>query len=249
VERKGVDPFEVDVIDALQIIKKYLPGWELIPDLCLDAEALNKLSTVIKLQGDWLKYRSSPQFINPLLIELKLKTMDVKRLVEIFLQSWHPIVGLQQLSFGRIKEAVDYWNQLLPLEERWKKYPSPTPSKPGYASINDLTRLRLLSEEAFNEVLQQFWQELARQTGTAVKIPYWKFIYADTYEDTVLRAYLTSFLITYGYATLEIKPLEEEIFLIPNPKPKALAGKQAISVPISVDYQSWKEMRKARKVE
>ena len=36
---------------------------------------------------------------------------------------------------------------------------------------------------------------------------------ADTYEETVQRAFITSFLVTYGYATLEIDQLEEEIFI------------------------------------
>ena len=67
------------------------------------------------------------------------------------------------------------------------------------------------------------------------KIRYWDFIGADTYEETVQRAFLTSFLVTYGYATLEIDRLEEEIFIVPYDKPRTqVLTEQSISVPIAV---------------
>jgi hypothetical protein len=55
---------------------------------------------------------------------------------------------------------------------------------------------------------------------------------------------MASFLITYGYATLEIRPLEEEIYIKPFEKPlQEIAMQQSISIPIAVtvdDWQKWK---------
>jgi hypothetical protein len=74
------------------------------------------------------------------------------------------------------------------------------------------------------------------------KVKYWDFIGQKTYESTVRRAYLVSFLITYGYATMRINPLEEEVFLIPNAEiVEPTFGKQALTIPIAVDRNAWKE--------
>jgi hypothetical protein len=71
---------------------------------------------------------------------------------------------------------------------------------------------------------------------------YWDFIGADTYEETVERAFLTSFLITYGYATLEIHPLEEEVFIKPFETPNTkMHTQQSISIPIAVTYENWQK--------
>ena len=76
------------------------------------------------------------------------------------------------------------------------------------------------------------------------KIHYWDFVGADTYEETVQRAFMTSFLVTYGYASLEVHQLEEEIFIKPNEKPVTLSSKmQMVSIPIAItidDWQRWK---------
>jgi len=61
----------------------------------------------------------------------------------------------------------------------------------------------------------------------------------------VQRAFMASFLITYGYATLEIRPLEEELFIKPFEKPVVkIATQQSISVPISVSYDNWQKWKR-----
>jgi len=59
VEEKGLDPFLVEVDDILAVVQKYFPDWELPDELCLDAEAIHQLASVIKLQSDWVKHRST----------------------------------------------------------------------------------------------------------------------------------------------------------------------------------------------
>lgn len=115
------------------------------------------------------------------------------------------------------------------------------------ASLEDLVKARLISEESFTALLRSFWLELKAQAGDGERIPYWDFIYAPSYEDTVVRAYLTSFLVTYGFAAMEVDPLEEATFLRPRPEPREVSfTEQTISFPISIDYERWKAQAEGR---
>ncbi len=234
--------------EVLGLLRKYLPKWQVLEDFALDAEALNKISSVVQLQGNWIKHRTSTLFVDPLLIELKIKMFESPVLTDIFRKTWHPIVEMDRLTPRRIQDAIEYWNHLLPLDERYLKLPEPTDNL-GLTSLEELINSRVMSEKGFNELLQQLWKELKDQAALTEdgQVPYWNFIYAPSYDGTVFRAYLTSFLLTYGYATMEIDRLNEASFLIPRNEPKEIPLKdQMISVPISIDYSQWKNMGENR---
>ena len=244
VENKGIDPFEVNIKEILVNLKKYLPDWKVFEDFTLDAEAINRISSIVCLQGGWIKHRSSSLYVDPLLVELKIRMIKKEELVDAFLKSWHPIIRMEQLSQKRIKESVDYWNLLLPLNDRLMELPD-VPTSPGVTTIDELIKSRFMSEESFNDVLQRLYKELKESAGDMGKVSYWDFIQADTYEDTIYRAYLTSFLVTYGYASMEVNPIEEENFLVPFEEPKTVSTKKRmVSIPVSIDYDSWKNMKK-----
>ena len=76
VMRRGVDPFEVDIMRALKTLKTHLPGWNHLDDLLLDAEALNQLASIIRLQGEWIRHRASLLYVDPVMIELKIRLDD-----------------------------------------------------------------------------------------------------------------------------------------------------------------------------
>jgi hypothetical protein len=246
IERKGGNPFEVEVKEALETLRKYLPHWSALEDFALDAKTLNRISSIVSLQGDWIKHRSTTLFVDPLLIELKVKMLEPEKLLDIFRRTWHPVIEMDRLSNKRVLEAIDYWNQLQSLEERLMKLPEPT-GVLDLTSIEELIKARIINEESFTGLLQKFWLELKEKAAGEGRIHYWDFIYAPSYEETVVRAYLTSFLVTYGFATMEIEPIEEETFLVPHMEPKELSFKeQMISFPISIDYDLWKEMAEGR---
>jgi hypothetical protein len=95
--------------------------------------------------------------------------------------------------------------------------------------------------------LDNYWQELkdcVAAKGKDGKIHYWDFIGGESYEETVERAFLTSFLITYGYATLEINRLEEEIFILPLETQNKVLTQQSNSVPIAVSYEDWQKWKR-----
>lgn len=246
VEERGLDPFLVDINDVISIVKEYFPEWESIDEFSLDAEAINRLASVIKLQSDWVRHRSTSLYTDPFLIEEKLRKLSRESLASLFLKTWHPIVEMEQISSQSLLEAVKYWQSLLPLDERWTKTEF-MKTELGVTSREDLIKQQIMAERVFTEELEKLWQELRQRVGKNEKIPYWDFVGADTYEETVKRAYMTSFLVTYGYATFEVHRLEEEIFIIPFSKPRSLLGKkQVISVPVSVSVEEWRRWRESK---
>jgi len=239
VEERGVDPFAVDVDDIIATLHKCFPDWESPEELTLDAEAVQYLASVIQNQGDWVKHRSTSLYTDPFLLEEKIQRLDKEELVNLFTKAWNPVIELEQLSIPSLAEAMKYWGDLAPIDERWKKT-VPMQVEAGATTLEELVRLRILAEKTFFEELEAFWTELKQRVGENGKIRYWDFVGADAYKETLDRAYMTSFLVTYGYATLELRPLEEEIFIKPFTKPRTeLADKKMVSVPISVSHEEW----------
>ena len=246
VEERSLDPFLIDISTNIGTMKEYFPEWKIPEDLCLDAETLHHLASVVKLQSEWVKHRSTSLYTDPFLLEEKLRRMEKKEIAATFLKTWHPTIEWEQITLHSMTEAVRYWNSLIPLKERWKENP-PTEVDAGSATREELVRQRILRDRAFSEELENFWSELRKcdaEKGENGKIRYWDFIGAESYDETVDRAFMTSFLITYGYATLEIHPLQEEMFIVPYEKPAVnISRNQLVSIPISVsvgDWQKWK---------
>jgi hypothetical protein len=220
--------------------------WESPEELTLDAEAIKCLASVIKDQEEWVKHRSTSLYTDPFLFEEKLQRLNKEEFAELFMEVWNPIVELEQLSIPSLAEGLKYWQQLLPISERWQQN-GPLEVEAGATTREELVRLRILAKKTFLEELETFWKELKKKVGEAEKILYWDFVGADTYSETIDRAYMTSFLITYGYATLELHPLEEEVFIKPFTKQRPkLAETLAVSVPVSVSSEEWMKWKEGR---
>ena len=244
IEEKGLDPFLADVEDILDVVREYFPEWELPEELSLDAETIHRLASVIKLQSDWVKHRSTSLYTDPFLLEEKIRKLTKVELATLFLEVWHPIVEFEQISPHSLTEAIKYWQSLLPIDERWLQI-DPQKREAGTVTREELIRQRILAENTFSEDLEAFWNELKEKVGENEKILYWDFVGANSYDETIQRAYLTSFLITYGYATLEIDRLEEEIFIKPYEEPVSMLGKkQVISIPVSISNEEWMKWKR-----
>lgn len=249
VEERSLDPFLIDVNENINTIKEYFLEWTVAEDLCLDAETIHHLASVIKLQGEWIRHRSTSLYTDPFLLEEKLRSLAKEEIVETFAQAWHPIIELEQISVHSLAEATAYWINLLPINERWKEKP-PSEVETSSTSREVLLKEQILGDKAFSEELDNSWHELkscVREKSEDGRVPYWSFVSRETYEETVQRAFMTSFLVTYGYATLEIYPLEEEIFIKPNEKPETrISKKQLVSIPISVSAEEWMKWEKGK---
>ena len=246
IENHTVDPFTLNIDEIIKIVREYFPHWEHPDELKLDAEALHHLASVIKLQSEWVKQRSTSLYTDPFLLEEKILQIGKQEMVNVFLKAWNPLIEFEQISLNTLAQGLLYWEALAPLSERWKDLDAAEVSM-GFASRDELIKQGVLGDREFSEELNCYWQELkdcVAKKGQDGKINYWDFIGADTYEETVQRAFLTSFLVTYGYATLEIDRLEEQVFIKPFDKPKTeILTQQSTSVAIAVsceDWQKWK---------
>lgn len=247
VEEHSLDPFLVNVDDGISTLKQHFPDWNIPEDLCLDAETIHHIASVIKLQSEWVKHRSTSLYSDPFLLEDKIRRMQKAEITEAFTKAWRPTIELEQITLHSLAEAIRYWDALPPISERWKETP-PGELISGTATREELIKQRILRDQAFSEEMEVFWRSLldrVEKEGTKGKIAYWNFVCADTYEETTQRAFMVSFLVTYGYATLEIHPLEEEMFIVPFTKPaKRLGTKQLISIPIRISIEDWRRWKK-----
>jgi len=245
VENKGLNPFLVNVEDLISVIREYFPSLKNHEELSLDAEALNQVASIIKMQSEWVKRRASSLYRDPFLIEEKLRSLPIRDLAEVFLKTWHPIVEFEQITIGSLKTAMNYWQSLAPLSERWKEEDL-LKMETGMTTREELIKQGILRDETFLSEIEKLWEELKVAAGEEGKMEYWDFIGAESYGETIQRAYLTSFLVTYGYASLEIRPLEEKIFLKPNESPVSKTDAQPFSFPIPVSYERWRQWQEQR---
>jgi hypothetical protein len=248
IENRQAEPFTLNVDDIIAVVKEYFPHWSNPEELRLDAEALHHLANVVKLQSEWVKQRSTSLYTDPFLLEEKIRQTSKEGMVDVFVATWTPIVEGEQLTLNALAQGLLYWAALPPLGNRWRDI-DVSAVDTGQVSREEMVAQRVLSDVEFAAELDAYWKQLKTQAAErGGKIAYWDYIGADTYEETVQRAFLTAFLVTYGYATLEIDRLEETVTVVPLDTPRTQAlSVQSTSVPIVVsveEYTKWKEAKK-----
>ena len=232
VEAGKIDPFSIPVEHLIEAIRALFPLWDKPEDLILDAEALEAISGVIRAQSEWVKDRSTRLYRDPFLIEEKLGQMDPEELANIFLRAWHPVVELEQLTTLGLEMALKYWSELPGKAE------GPPEARLSLIEPVEVAGPGLVPEEEIQEALEALWLEL-KEAARGGWARYWDFITADTYAETAKRAYLTSFLITYGYASLGVDPLEGELVLKPRRRPRRKSKEKITSLVIPLAYEEW----------
>ncbi|MGP3666880.1 MAG: hypothetical protein ACKD6N_02640 [Candidatus Bathyarchaeota archaeon] len=240
VNEKTLDPFEVEVCEILETLRSLLDKYKSFEDYCLDAEAINDLSKVVKLQEEWLKHKSKPH-LDIETVKSKIRSIETKRLAEIFLESWNPIVTIKILPTKKLEEALKYWKNLIPRKLEMKKLDLQTPAQVEVIPWGEVENQKLILKREFEKILNDLWQLLKSKVKNG-KVSYWDFVYSNTYDEFIMKAYLTSFLISYGYADLSVDPLKNEIFLFPKNEPKKSGNVYSFIIPIS--YEKWIALKK-----
>jgi len=230
VESSSANPFDVDIREKILILKQRLPELKLLDELLVDAEAMLELSQIVKLQDEWLKTRASSLYIDPLLIQLKVKLLPKEALYEAFVKSWHPIAQVDQLSPRGLEKAFVYWRDLVPISERFKDQFGSYGIRPGQVDYSDLVTMGVFTREQFETSLTELHNELLERSK-GEWVDYRQFIGDDAFETRVRRAYLLAFLISEGRALLKTEPLSGKIWTTAlTDRAKGLPKSVAISI-------------------
>lgn len=230
VQSSSVDPFQIDIREKLLTLKKHLPEWKLIDVMLMDSEAMQQLVGIVKLQDQWIKHRASSLYIDPLLLELKIRLLSREDLATSFVKCWHPVAQIDQLTPRGLEKAFIYWRDLVPMSERFKDEFGNFGSVPAQMDFEELQSLNMFSKEQFETRLNDLHAELKSQAKEG-EIDYRAFVEAKTFEEKAVRAYLVAFLVTEGRANIRTDPLTEQIFISPM---NGEAGSETKSVAIEV---------------
>ncbi len=166
------------------------------------------------MQDRWLKYRASSLYIDPMLLELKIRLLSKDDLVDSFVRCWHPVAQIDQLTPRGLEKAFVYWRELVPFSERFKEKLGGRGAGPGEVDYDTLLGMEIFTREQFESRLSSLQNELVER-ALGGEIDYREFIRQESFEQTAVRAYLVAFLVTEGRATLKIDPLTEQITLFP----------------------------------
>jgi len=207
----SANPFDVDIREKILILRQKLPELKFLDELLVDAEAMLELTQIVKLQDQWLKSRASSLYIDPLLIQLKVKLLPKEALSEAFIKSWHPVAQIDQLSPRGIEKAFVYWRDLVPISERFKDKFGTYGIKPGVVDYSELISLGVFTKDEFETNLVQLHNELL-QRSNGDWVDYREFLGDESYESKVRRAYMLAFLISEGRALLKTEPLSGKVW-------------------------------------
>ncbi len=233
---KNLDPFQVDIVELFNKLRPYIPVLKETDELLLDARAVYELSRLILTQENWIKLRASLLYIDPLLALLRIESMSLRELAEAFVESWHPIIEMEQLTNDNLRVAIEYWRKLPPLEER-RLETKMIEDKGRGINEEELLKMGFMSKEEFNKTLIRTWEDL--KSKGVDKVNYWSYICSETYEETVKKAHILSFLANYGYISIETDPIKDEIFIIPFKERMKMTKGKVRSVAIPITFERW----------
>jgi hypothetical protein len=236
IENRRFNPFLLDIAEALSIIRRHSNQLRTLEDHLLDMRAITSIARVVGLQSANLRFQSSSLFMDPGMVERKLDSLSREQLAEFLLLSWHPIVELEQLTLASTKEAKEFWERMLSFFERRKRLHLGPFDNPEATNMGELAQMRIVDEKAYTRKMQDLWNELKKRAEEDETVDYWNFIKASDFAQTVIRAQLVSFLVSYGYATLQRKG--NTMFLVPKAKPDPHPEGSPLSFPIPITKEA-----------
>ncbi|MBS7641929.1 MAG: hypothetical protein QXQ29_06190 [Candidatus Bathyarchaeia archaeon] len=224
--KRGADPFQIDVKSSLGVLRNFLKSASTLDDICLDGEAIYNLSTVVESQDRWVKFRSSRLFVDPILIESRIKSISNKVLARIFVSCWTPIASIETLTIPSIDLAIDYWNRLKPIKSRWGRLPKGS-MKHLTLSPDEASRLGLIYDRRFEEQLSSIEEQIRKLLASeGGRVEYSIIVRGKDWIEAVTKAYLVSFLVSSGRIGMTYDPSTDKFYITPYSnydKPKSIA--------------------------
>jgi len=236
IENRRFNPFLLDITEALRIIRRHSTQLRTLDDHLLDMRAITSVARVVGLQSANLRFQSSALFVDPSMVKQKLDSLSREQLAEFLLLSWHPIVELEQLTLASTKEAKEFWEKMLSFFERRKRLHLGPFVMPDTTDLGELARMRVVEEKAYTRKMQDLWKELKDSAEEQKRVDYWNFIRGSDFAETIARAQLVSFLVSYGYATLQRKG--NSMFLVPKAEPDPRLEGSPLSFPIPITKEA-----------
>jgi hypothetical protein len=236
IENRRFNPFLLDISEALSIIRRHSNQLRTLEDHLLDMRAITSVARVVGLQSANLRFQSSALYVDPSMVKQKLDSLSREQLAEFLLLSWHPIVELEQLTLASTKEAKEFWEKMLSFFERRKRLHLGPFVGPSSTDLGELARMRVVEEKAYTRKMQDLWKELKNSAEKDEKVDYWDFISGSDFAQTISRAQLVSFLVSYGYANLLRKG--NSIFLVPKATPDPHPEGSPLSFPIPITKEA-----------
>ncbi|MEM3044607.1 MAG: hypothetical protein QXV77_03830 [Candidatus Bathyarchaeia archaeon] len=202
VEERRLNPFFIDIGNAIEILRLYYPLWRSLEDFSMDAEVLKGLSRVLALQNSQLLYRSTRLYADPEIISSRLKRLTTAKLAEIFLRAFHPAIEMEQITGLIVLDALSYWGQMTPYS--WRSRSISLGGGPRSLSMEEAEAMGISGRKGFHEELEEIEAEL-RAACLKGYVEYSRFIRlnAQGWAEMVERAYLLSFLLNSGTASLK----------------------------------------------
>ena len=233
--RHEIDPFDLDLDSYIELLKEYHDIWKSKEDLLMDAEALLKAVKVLKAQRERLSHELKLPRGFASVIEETGENKLGKKLLSHMSPVFTPNTPIYQ---GLAKATAQLW--LAPTAHVPKK-PKTAERASIELDLEDARRMGVVDSKKFEEMLASLLTELRDKTSSS-PIEYSEWILAPTFIETVNRAYLTSFLVKRGLATL--RPGGDGKLLI---SPGSAERPRVVLT--SVTYELWvEEMLRCKKI-
>lgn len=226
VEEKSSDPFAIDVVEGIELLRKLLPALEGIEELNLDGEAFYRLVVILGLQEKSLRDRASSLYSDPFLINIKLRAASTEGLAEAFLRSWKPVAYSECVNYEMLRGAYFYWNSLRKLSLLGGE------EKAQERSAEILREMGLIEEQDIMASVLQSYEELKSLKG---EISYEDFIAAPDVDKRLHRAIILSYLITFGYVDVRIDPIRSKVWVKAKETPNIPDQAEKSSIVFRVD--------------
>lgn len=227
IAQSGGDPFLFDIGKALNSLRNM--RLRSSAELDLDAETIGAIVDVLNSQKGWIEKRMNSMLIDPLIVELRIRAMDTEELRDVAMSVYHPLAFIETITPKRLQEGINYIKNLIPIRERGrygeeKDYPIEP------LSDEELLEMSVITKEELEKKIEEMKRELKKETD------YYAFVMNDSYEESVKRAQILSFLISGGFATLIIDPLNDDIRVKLSKK-----RGRGRSVALSINYEMWEK--------
>lgn len=240
IEKQGIDPFSVNVRELLQRLRSLLNRAKHLEEIVLDAETIYRIALLIAFQSKWLKQRASTLFIDHQLVSLKLAIATPRELATAFLKGWTPIVRLEQVNPYMLKIGMEHFLALPTLAPG--KYELPGKEEAYLTEFERLVKEGIIDKTWFEDMTKLLYVELEEAASEEGYADYWNFIIAESFEETVDRAYILSFLVSSGLVDMEVDPVTAGTTLRPLKSSKE--RKSIFSLVTTIDLESYNQNKK-----